>query len=440
MAEMSTFKAPGGLADWFSRSRGALLAVWLVYLLPRAAMLLIEVTPTSDADWYYQRAIGLAAGAGYLGPDGQPTAFWPPGWSFALGLEFLVTGPSPQAVAALNLLFSAVIAWLTLDLGRRLFGSKAAGRAGLLLLAIYPNNIAYIPLALTEIFYTALLLAGCRLLIARQSGAALIAAGLVFGLATLVKVQTLAVVPIVFAIALLREPGWRRQLPGAVLRMAMLAAIAALVVLPWTIRNHQQLGGFVPISANGGITLLTGNNDSADGRFNQYDPAVVALNRRSDLGELAYDAEAKRLALAWIAAHPGRFAALMPLKLAQLWGPDGEAQWAYELGYADYAAHAGLFRAIRIANQVYYFALLLLFALAAAAMIRQRRGAGLGWIDWWLLPYGIAAYPSAIAMVFSGQSRFHFPVMPFVCMACGWLLARWLVRGLARPEGGHRAA
>ncbi len=56
----------------------------------------------------------------------------------------------------------------------------------------------------------------------------------------------------------------------------------------------------------------------------------------------------------------------------------------------------------------------------------MRRRAGLRWIDWWLLPYGMVAYPTAIGLIFSGQSRFHYPVMPFVCMACGWLVAEAL--------------
>jgi hypothetical protein len=49
-------------------------------------------------------------------------------------------------------------------------------------------------------------------------------------------------------------------------------------------------------------------------------------------------------------------------------------------------------------------------------------------IDWWLLPPYIALYPSLIAMVFSGQRRFHFPVMPLIAMTCGWLLADWIGR------------
>jgi hypothetical protein len=32
-----------------------------------------------------------------------------------------------------------------------------------------------------------------------------------------------------------------------------------------------------------------------------------------------------------------------------------------------------------------------------------------------------------IAMVFSGQSRFHYPAMPFLCMVAGWLIVRVLV-------------
>ncbi|WP_255504531.1 hypothetical protein [Novosphingobium sp. EMRT-2] len=65
--------------------------------------------------------------------------------------------------------------------------------------------------------------------------------------------------------------------------------------------------------------------------------------------------------------------------------------------------------------------------------LRRRARAGLRPIDWWVLPYGIALYPSAIAMVFSGQSRFHYPVMPFVCVTAGWLLARWFERRANPP-------
>lgn len=413
---------------WFSTSRGALIALFALFAGLRAAAILLDVTPSSDADWYYTRAAMLAQGLGYLGNNGAPTAYWPPGWPMAMSLAFRALGTSTVTVGLLNLASAVLAGWLTYDLARRLFGSELSGRIALLLLAVYPNSILYVPLALTEVFYTALLLAGCWLLIARKGALRLVFAGLVFGVATLVKAQTLVVIPLICLIGLLRDGQIVRRTPGVIARGAFIIAVAAMVVAPWTIRNHSAMGAWIPVSTNGGITLLTGNNDSARGGFTPDDALVKALDARKGLSEMEYDAEASRLGKEWIKAHPAEFLKLMPMKLFRLWGPDGEGQWAYETDSAGYRAAPWAFTLLRAANQLWYFALLGLFAVAAVLMIRQRRAARERVIDWWLLPYGIALYPSAIAMVFSGQSRFHYPVMPFMCMAAGWVLAVWLTQ------------
>ena len=409
---------------WFAGRPGALWLIAALFILPRGAAILLDVTPTSDADWYYWQAQNLAAGKGYIGGTGAPTAFWPPGWPMALSLAFRLGGVSTLAVGLFNLAAAALGAVIVHDLARRLFPEPGSGRLAVLLLALYPNNALYVPLALTEAFYTTLLLAGCWLLVARPAWTGLVAAGLVFGFATLVKAQTLVVVPLVFAIALLREGGLRQRLVPMAGRAALVLAVAAMVVAPWTLRNHRALGVWVMVSSNGGYTLLTGNNDSARGGYTPEDPVVRALDaRKAELGELAHDAEAKRLGAEWIKAHPARFAALVPLKFLRLWGPDGEGQWAYEMGSPAFAKAPLAFLALRAANQLWYFALLGLFTLAARRAVRERLQAGQRVIDWWLLPYGIAAYPTAICLVFSGQSRFHYPAMPFVCMAAAWWLA-----------------
>ena len=413
---------------WFATSRGALIALFALFTLLRAAAILMDVAPSSDAAWYYSRADMLAQGLGYLGDHGEPTAYWPPGWPLALSLAFRALGTSTLTVGLFNLACAVPAAWLTYDLARRLFGSELGARIALLLLAVYPNSILYVPLALTEVFYTTLLLAGCWLLIARKGAARLVLAGLVFGVATLAKAQTLVVVPLICLIGLLRDGAVVRRTPGVIARGAFIIAVAALVVAPWTIRNHTAMGAWIPVSTNSGITLLTGNNDNARGGFTPDDAAVKTLDARTDLDEMQYDAEASRLGKAWITAHPTQFLKLMPMKLVRLWGPDGEGQWAYETDSAAYRAAPFAFTLLRAANQLWYFALLGLFAVAAVLMIRQRLAAGTRVIDWWLLPYGIALYPSMIAMIFSGQSRFHYPVMPFVCMAAGWALAVWLDR------------
>lgn len=422
------------LIERLATSPRALVGIWAVFIGLRLAVLLVPVSPSSDAEWYVLRAIGLAAGHGYLDNEGRPTAFWPAGWPMALSVVFRLTGPSLLALGLFNLASAILTGWLALLLGRRLFGSEAAARLGLLLLAIYPNAIAYVPLGLTEVFYTALLLLGCWLVIARRSALWLIGAGVVFGFATLVKAQTLVMVPLLFAIDWLRQGDTWRRLPGLVGQGALVVAAAAVTVLPWTLRNHTQLGHWVSVSTNGGFTLLTGNNDSATGDYTPDDPTVAALMARQDLDEVSRDAEAKRLGLQWIAEHPGRFLALAPRKLMRLWLPDGEAEWAYQAAAPSYARFELLYRALRVANQAYYALLMLGFAVAFVVMTVRRRSDGQRWVDWWLLPWGVAAYPSLIALVFSGQSRFHYPVMPFVCLACGWLL-----REMLTARASHRA-
>ena len=416
------------LSHWLATSRRALFALWALYLIPRGLLILLDVQPWSDAAYYFDRAAELAAGQGYHNHLGQPTAFWPPGWSMALSAVFRLCGPSVAAVGLFNLACAAVSAALVLALGRRIGGSELAARLALLALALYPNNAAYVPLALTEVFYTMLLLAISWLLVVRQGWLALIGAGLLLGVATLVKAQSLVVVPLVLGIAVLRAPQFWRAVPNATGKGLILAALAALVVAPWSMRNQRELGQFIAVSTNGGVTLLTGNNDHADGGYVDDDPVYQALfARKVGMNEVAYDAEAKRLALVWIEAHPWQFLSLMPKKFVRLWGPDGEALWNYEQGAASYAVHAPPYTALRWVNQGWYVLLLAGFALAFVVQVRRRWGTG-HLFDWWLLPYGIAAYPSAIAVVFSGQSRFHYPAMPFVALSVGWLLADWLTR------------
>lgn len=417
------------LTDWFANTRGALLLLWSLYLIPRSLLILLDVQPWSDAAYYFERAGELAAGQGYISPEGQPTAFWPPGWPLALSLAFKAFGASVPVVGLFNLVFAGFSAALLLLLARRITGSELAARLALLLIALYPNNAAYVPLALTEVFYTALLLAICWLLVEQRHWLCLAGAGLLLGLATLVKAQTLVVVPLVLGIALLRAPKFWAAVPETIAKGLALGAFAALVVAPWSLRNERVLGQVVLVSTNGGVTLATGNNASATGGYVDNDPAYLALQaRKGALDEIAFDAAAKRLGVEWIKANPGKFVALMPVKFFKLWGPDGEAVWSYEKGAASYAAHSGLYKAVRWANQAWYWMLLGLFAVAAVVQLRRRWRAGTGLFDWWLLPYGIAAYPTAICLVFSGQTRFHYPAMPFIAISAAWLLADWLAR------------
>lgn len=401
--------------------RGGARTDWLLialFVLLRAAAILLDVVPTSDADWYYHRAVGVAAGQGYS-EGGVPTAYWPPGWPLTMAALFWLLSPSVMVAKCFNLLCAGLAAWLTLDLARRLFDSRLVGRASVLLLALYPNSIGYVPLLLTETYYTTLLLAGCWVLVVSRRPAALVAAGLVFGLASLVKAQTVVAVFFLFCLFALGDRSLRGVVRSGVQMVAVLCVTVA-VVAPWSLRNLEVFGKPVFISTNGGLTLLTGNNPSARGGFTPEDPLVTSIPR-SVANQIEVDAEAKRRGVEWIRENPGRFVALVPLKVFRLWGPDGESEWGYQGGFAGYERYQALFRGLRLANQAYYVALIAAFLWGTVLLVRRVAAGTAGALT--LLPLALCLYPTLIAMVFSGQSRFHAPIMPFVIMAAAWVLA-----------------
>ncbi len=83
-------------------------------------------------------------------------------------------------------------------------------------------------------FYTLLLMTGCLAVIVREYRWQLVGTGLVFGFVTLVKAQTLVVVPLLFAIDWLRMKPMGKRLPGLVLDGMVVLATAAVVISPRT--------------------------------------------------------------------------------------------------------------------------------------------------------------------------------------------------------------
>ena len=63
---------------------------------------------------------------------------------------------------------------------------------------------------------------------------------------------------------------WRAEAKNrtrGVVHMAVVFLTLILTVVPWTLRNKQVSGHFVPISTNLGINLLVGHEPSATGRY-----------------------------------------------------------------------------------------------------------------------------------------------------------------------------
>lgn len=374
--------------------------------------------PTSDAGWYFHRALTIIEEGSYS-EQGVPTAFWPVGYPAFIALVFKLAGPSLIAVRAANLLLAAASFWLLYLVVLEFLDDELAARGAVLLLTLYPNNVAYAPLILTETLYTFLLLLGSFALFRSRIWPHIAFAGCVFGLATLVKTQTVLFIPVLSFLAFLDR--WQLEPVGkALVRAFVVTSVAVAVVLPWSLRNYIVFGSWVFVSTNGGIALLAGNNPSVVGDYRHdfsEDDSLVAQANFSVKDQVEADRRARMLAYTWIRENPSQFIKLIPKKLFRLWAPDGEAEW----GYQDtdfYQSHLYWFRAARWINQMFYLGMLGLCAVAVGALIRTKATPH--------AYYGVAVIVvvSFTSIVFSGQSRYHYPAMPFVLAHSAWLLTR----------------
>jgi Dolichyl-phosphate-mannose-protein mannosyltransferase len=377
----------------------------------------VDVVPHSDAAWYFARAAGLAAGEGYS-EDGLPTAYWPVGYPGMLSLLFRLFESRIIVAQMANLAFSSACFVGTYYLARRLTRDEMASRLSILGLTIYPNQISYTALLLSEAFYTCILLWAFIFTIRHWSFTNYVIGGMLFGIASLTKTQTLAF-PIFFLLFLLMVYLVDKRkldsifLLDILLRFTIIVFAMIVVMGPWVYRNFNTFNAFVLVSTNGGEHLLVGNNPNATGGhlFREEMPDYVRSVpfEQRVARQVERDREAGRIALGWIKENPAEFIMLMPRKVYRLWGPDGEGEWGFQAGHASYDRFWPVFRTLRYMNQVFY-AVVLVFSIVATWTVFARKA----WSFELLQCLAVPTFITLISMIFTGQSRYHFPAMPFL--------------------------
>lgn len=117
--------------------------------------------------------------------------------------------------------------------------------------------------------------------------------------------------------------------------MITTAALLLMVVLaPWTIRNYNLFGHFIPLRGNAGLELAVANHPAA---LNDVNPRGVFRARLAEIhpdeepavfrkmqqegGEIPYAARLGRETVAWIKQHPADFTRLTIRHLTQFFFP-----------------------------------------------------------------------------------------------------------------------
>lgn len=317
-------------------------AIAVAALLPRLYVAIAWARePVWDGHYYDFGARRIAAGLGYSDDvtlagrtAWHPWCHYPVGYSGILGLLYRVFGSGPHVATVANALVGALLVAVVHRLARYATTTRRA-RLAAALTAASPGLIVYSALLMTEpLAAFGVMLAALLAVRDRDArplrGAAL--AGLVLGLTTLVRPQSVVCAP---ALALLFvDPARLRATLFGGLKAAVVATLVSLgVVAPWTARNCMVMDGCAFVSTNAGWNLAIGSFPRATGRFETLratDGCPVVT------GQVQQDRCWMDEGFAWIRAEPGRWLGLVPKKLAQTF--DHESFPMGYLGEADPAA------------------------------------------------------------------------------------------------------
>lgn len=227
-----------------------------------------SIVPIGDERTYVETAVNIASGAGHVfGPHGT-RAGWPPAhpWLLSFFVDPDRSGPGERyregvrpLLAAQTALGTLLVA-MTALLGRALFDARTGLLAGALA-ALDPTLVAYSHYLWAETLLAVLVTAALVVVVAaarrpRRRGLAALA-GLLFGAAILTR-ELAAPLAVACAVWWIRAAGAGARRQAAARGLVLLGA-AALVVLPWTLRNHRLLGRVVPVSTVGWMALREGN-------------------------------------------------------------------------------------------------------------------------------------------------------------------------------------
>jgi 4-amino-4-deoxy-L-arabinose transferase-like glycosyltransferase len=377
------------------------LGLRLGYILVTHTYRLKTVEDNFDFGWEMGR-IGraLAQGEGFsnpfLGITG-PTAWEPPFYPFLIAGVFKVFGIYSRASAlvllSINSLLSALTCLPIFLIGKRCFNEKVAVWTAWTW-ALLPSVIFWCTRWVWETSLAALLLAIIFWLTLVMEDAddlkSWLGFGLLWGVAALTNPSLLSFLPASGLWAWWRRAiQGRRSLSGVVLAAVMFVACVA----PWLVRNDRTFGQPIFIRSNFGAELRLGNGPGANGLWMEYlhpTKNVVQMQLYREMGEMAYVAERKREAMAFIREDYGRFAGLCVKRFVFYWGglphsPD-------------------VSRLAPVANSLYLASSLLALWGLGRAIRKRRPGA---WLFFWL----VLCYPLVYYVAFP-HPRYRHPIEP----------------------------
>ena len=350
----------------------------------------------------------IAAGRWFwtTAPFGHPHAgeWKAPGYPVWVGAWYWILGAHPFAV---RLVQAAAIGPLTIlltaYLGLRLFSPRVA-LAAAWIYAVYPNAWQWETGVFSESLATPLSVAVLIAVLPERpvTWPRASATGALLAANVLVRPTAIILIPCV-AVA-----WWlRMHVRAGTARIAVALGVMVLCVAPWTIRNHEVSGRFIPISLQDMSAYGTFNSEAANDPVRPYAWRVSPRPLHHFLTVVAphlRDAELRsrlqRFATDYIRAHPASVPeAFFWNGLVRTWDIRRPARILDEVRFE------GRKRAVAIVGLAMYWALL---ALALYELFELRRRPHLA------IPIVVLALSASVVLTSDAVTRYRAPLEPLV--------------------------
>jgi 4-amino-4-deoxy-L-arabinose transferase-like glycosyltransferase len=416
-----------------------LLIVALAIGVRVAWVFLVPTRPVGDFAMYIESARHLAEHRAL-----DPEFIYMPGY-VALVAVVHALGGGLLAIKMIGVIAGGAATGAVYGLGRLLFGGTAAVVAGLMC-ALWPGGIVVASVTGTDMPAAALIAIAVWTLV-REAGRRPLGApalyGLLLGLAAYVRAVALP-------LTALAAPHFRARgaaFAHVVTRTLAACLIAALLLLPWGIRNKLRYGEFFLTDSHGGHTALVGSNPNSDGNYSRSLNRLFAEGTGYRLFEPPHresDRAAFKLAVQWAKTEPKYALGLLVSKADKLLSQ--ERQLLYWPVYRQSVLPPGS-RVLawftrhwtgveRLVDAFWYVFVAAVLVGVIAAFARRNRPATS------LLPIPLAL--TAIYVLFFAEARYHLPVavllMPFAGAGVVWVgeaardLARFTIDRQRRPR------
>lgn len=279
-----------------------------------------------DADGYWKLAQTIVRGDEYTLYTPPRRVLRMPGFPLFLAGAMSAFGEEHFRVRLVLALSGVVACFLVYLLGKELV-NELTGVIAAAFVAVSPVMVGFSVLFLSETLFAVTMLISLLVLAKlskvklgaeeRNRGIVLsLLAGISLAIACYVRPSWLLILPIAVAVLIVSAKGNRT----VVIQRALLMFVGfGLTLAPWTYRNYQVTGHFVPTTLWVGPSLYDGLNPEAtgDSNMNFFDRENVLKT----MSEYEMNQHYTNRALEYARQHPGHVVQLMGAKLWRYWKP-----------------------------------------------------------------------------------------------------------------------